>query len=180
MYCGWLLNTILKILWQIDVLYTITATINTKVQGFRVRNKKEEKREPEREREREKGGGGGGDVGCTYKSLHLCCSRRGGSPFLLSCRGISSKVGRPTRAGLHTNQEPVQGQSCVHLNIKLSHTKQVLQKERFMALSRTKSIKSERFFSMSCGGRRLMRSRAQSSCCSWLACNGVWRDVRRY
>lgn len=44
----------------------------------------------------------------------------------------------------------------------------------------TKSIRSERFFSICCGGSRLIKSSAQSSCWSWLAWEGGRRERGRW
>lgn len=137
-----------------------------------MKQKRGKKRNREREREKVWGGGEMLDA-----PIRVPISVVVAEEVVLSCCLVAGYLQRlvDRREQVFTQTRNLCKGSHVHtLNIKPSHTKQVLQKERFMALSRTKSIKSERFFSMSCGGRRLMRSRAQSSCCSWLACNGVW------
>ena len=115
-------------------------------------------------------------------SLHLCYSHKGGSPcqpgketsaVLLVRRNIMPTVlSRAIFRGWSTLESRSSHNSGTW-TYHPSRTWQIWQSKLllFCPISLrnifvTKSIKSDKFFSICWGGRRLIRSRAQSSCCS--------------
>ena len=117
----------------------------------------------------------------TWKRNFSCLTGLEGIQCLPFCHELSLEVGQHLKAGLHTILVP---EHIIHLEHDFGKVKLLL----FCPISLrnifvTKSIKSDKFFSICWGGRRLIRSRAQSSCCSvillkdtflcnvWIICN---------
>ncbi len=145
------------------------STINIMVQGLRVGDKKRNK-DRERGRERE----------MLDAPIRVSISVVVTEEVVLSCCLVAGYLQRLVNRWeqVFTQTRDLQSKNTLPTSIiphKTSVNKITLYATIASSHSRTKSIRSERFFSMSCGGRRLIRSRAQSSCWSWLACNSVSR-----